>query len=52
MILTHGPGELHGMQAFVVPQHTIDQLKQLITLIKFLAWFLGSEVGVGITVIW
>ena len=36
-----GPGELQGMLAFVVTQQVIDQLKQLITQLAHLTWFLS-----------
>ena len=41
MVLTPGPGEPQGVLAIV--EHSIDQLKQLITQLTHLTWFLGSE---------
>ena len=42
-VLTPGPGEPQGALAFVITQHLIDQLKQFITQLPHLTWFIGSE---------
>ena len=41
VVLNPGSGEPQGVLAFVVTQQLIDQLKQLITQLTHLTWFLG-----------
>ena len=43
VVVTPGPGEPRGVQVLVFTQHLIDPLKQLITQLTHLAWFIGSE---------
>ena len=49
-VLTPGPGEPQGVLAFVVTQHLIAQLKQLISQLTHLAWFLESGLVADIKV--
>ena len=43
VVFTPGPGEPQGVLVFVVTRHVIVRLKQLITQLTRLTWFLGSE---------
>ena len=36
-----GPGEPQGALAFIVTQQLTDELKQLITPLTYVTWFLG-----------